>query len=136
MTILLRILLLNLIALAADAPPVAPIHPVSDNYFGTIIVDPYRYMENLDDPQVQAWIKGQADYAQHVLRAIPGRDRLLARIEELDEGAPYRFAIVHRWPNGDMHYLKRLANENIYKLYFHDAKSKHDRLLFDPHRFV
>jgi prolyl oligopeptidase len=137
MTIILRIILLNLLAIAAaDGPPVAPIHPVSDTYFGTTIVDPYRYMENLDDPQVQAWIKSQADCAQHILHEIPGRDRLLTRIQELNQGAPYRFSIVHRWQNGDLHYTKRLASENIAKLYFHDAKSNQDRLLVDPDRFI
>jgi prolyl oligopeptidase len=120
----------------ADAPPVAPVRSVSDNYFGKTIVDPYRYMENLDDPQVQAWIKSQADYAQQVLHAIPGRDRLLARIQELDQGSPYRFSLVHRWPSGDLHYMKRLASENTAKLYFHNAKSNQDRMLIDPDRFA
>jgi prolyl oligopeptidase len=29
---------------------IAPIEPVIDNYFGTEIVDNYRYMENFNDP--------------------------------------------------------------------------------------
>ena len=47
---------------AADAPPVAPVRDVIDEYWGQKIADPYRYMENHKDPQVQAWIKGQADF--------------------------------------------------------------------------
>ncbi len=120
----------------ADAPPIAPVRPVTDDYFGTKIVDPYRYMENLDDPQVQSWIKSQADYAARILHSIPGRDALLARIQQLDQGAPYRLWIVRRWPNGDYHYQKRLASENIEKLYFHDAAKNEDRLLVDPDRFI
>ena len=42
--------------------PIAPIAPVTDNYFGTDVVDNYRYMENFDDPVVQKWVKAQADY--------------------------------------------------------------------------
>ncbi len=33
-------------------PPLAPVRPVTDDYFGTKMVDPYRYMENLKDPEV------------------------------------------------------------------------------------
>ncbi|MFI5381609.1 MAG: prolyl oligopeptidase family serine peptidase [Tepidisphaerales bacterium] len=121
---------------AADAPPVAPIRVVVDDYHGTKIADPYRYMENLADPEVQMWIKGQAEYAQRVLKAIPARDRLLDRIRELDAGAPYRISILRRWPNGDLHYLKTLASENLDKLYFKDAKTGQERLLVDPEKMA
>jgi len=49
-----------------SAPPKAPIRPVTDDYFGTKVVDNYRYFENLKDPGVQQWMKAQADYARHV----------------------------------------------------------------------
>jgi protease II len=42
--------------------PIAPIAPVTDNYFGTDVVDNYRYMENFNAPTVQQWVKAQADY--------------------------------------------------------------------------
>ena len=42
-----------------DAPPVAPIRPVTTDYFGTKVVDPYRYIENLKDPEVEGWFKEQ-----------------------------------------------------------------------------
>src|SRR5689334_2818342 len=102
-------------AIAGDAPPAGPpkaeVRPVTEDYFGTRITDPYRYFENISDPQVQSWIKAQADYTHRTLQSLPGRDRLLRRIVELDEGAPYNIWITRRWPNGDLHYLKRLATE-------------------------
>jgi prolyl oligopeptidase len=116
----------------ADAPPVARPRPVVDDFFGKKVADPYRYFENLADPEVKAWVKGQADYAHRVLSGIPGRDALLARIRELDEGVPYRLSVVHRWPSGDLHYLKRLSTENLDKLYFRDGKNGQERLLVDP----
>jgi len=124
------------VARGADGPPVAPVRPVTDVYHGVKVVDPYRYMERLDDPEVQAWIKGQAEYAQQYLRAIPGRDRLYQRIRELDAGAPYQLHVVRRWANGDLHYLKRLAGENLDKLYVRDGKTGAERLLVDPERFA
>ncbi|MEK0369503.1 MAG: hypothetical protein QQN62_07875, partial [Nitrosopumilus sp.] len=44
-------------------PPIAPVKNVVDEYYGVKVEDPYRYMENLEDPEVQSWIKGQAEYA-------------------------------------------------------------------------
>src|SRR3954447_16311329 len=102
---LLTLAALSMTTLAAQ-PPVAPVRPVTDDYHGTKIVDPYRYMENLADPEVQAWIKAQGEHAAQTLKNIPGRDALLARVRELDQGAPFRLWILRRWPNGDLHYLK------------------------------
>nr|ACN96091.1 prolyl oligopeptidase family protein [Fischerella sp. MV11] len=42
-------------------PPVAPVKPVTNDYFGTKVTDNYRYMENFNDQQVQQWVKAQAD---------------------------------------------------------------------------
>lgn len=115
--------------------PVAEVRPLTENYHGVPVVDPYRYMEDLKSPEVAQWIKGQAEHAKKVLEAIPGRDRMLARIQELDSGTPYRLWVVRRWPNGDLHYLKALASENLEKLYFRDAKSGVEKLLIDPEQF-
>jgi prolyl oligopeptidase len=133
---LLAGVLVSGLARAADGPPVAPVRAVTEEYFGTTVVDPYRYMENLQDPEVQGWIKGQAEFAAKTLAGIPGRETLLARIRELDAGAPYRLHVVKRWPNGDLHYLKTLASENLEKLYFRDAKMGTERLLVDPEKFA
>jgi prolyl oligopeptidase len=45
-------------------------------------------MENLNDPEVQAWMKAQNDHTRAVLARIPGREPLLARIRELDQSVP------------------------------------------------
>jgi prolyl oligopeptidase len=61
----------------AGVPPVAPVRPVVDDYHGTQVVDPYRYMENVKDPEVQAWMKAHADHTRATLDALPGRAKLL-----------------------------------------------------------
>src|SRR5215831_20006706 len=79
---------------AANTPPVAPVRPVIDDYHGTKVSDPYRYMENLQDPEVQAWFKAQDDYTRAVLARVPGSKRLLDRIKQLDQSAPYHVGDV------------------------------------------
>jgi prolyl oligopeptidase len=119
----------------ADKPPVAPERIVVDDYFGTKISDAYRYMEDFKSAEVQAWVKGQAEFAERTLQALPGRAVLLARIDELDAGAPYSISGVERQPNGDLFYFKQRAHENIGKIYFRDVKTGAERLLIDPETF-
>ena len=119
----------------AQKPPVAPVRSVVDDFYGTKITDHYRYMEDLKDPEVQRWIKGQADYASSVLESIPGRDALLARLKELDSGAPYQVFSIHRRADGTMFYLKMLASENVGKLYVRVGLEGTERLLVDPEKW-
>lgn len=116
----------------AAAPPVAPVRPVTDEYFGVKVVDPYRYMEDLQNPEVVAWFKGQNDYTRAVLASIPGRDGLLARIKTLDEGAEARVSDVRRLPGDHYFYQKRLASEDVPKLYKRDGLGSEEKLLVDP----
>ena len=120
---------------ALAGPPVAPVKPVTDDYYGTKITDPYRYMEEFAKADVQKWVKGQAEHAEATLKAIPGRDALLKRIGELDAGAPYRIYSFTRRPNGDLFYFKQFAAENVAKFYLKEAKTQKERLLIDPEKF-
>jgi prolyl oligopeptidase len=116
------------------SPPVAPVKPVTDDYFGTKVVDPYRYMENLEDPEVQAWMKAQNDRARAALKSIPGREQLLARIRELDQSVPQVQA--ERLPGGLYLCLKLLAGEDVAKLYLRKGLNGEERLLADPEKIT
>jgi len=118
------------------APPVAPVRIVTDEYFGVKVADPYRYMEDLANPEVVAWFKGQNDYTRAVLGQISGREALLARIKALDEGAPARITDLRRLPNDRYFYQKRLASEDVAKLYMKDGLGGAERLLVDPTKFA
>ena len=119
------------IAAAPTPPPLAPVHTVSDTYFGVTVPDPYRYLENMKDPEVAAWMKAQADFARATLDRIPGRSALLARIAELGDAVPARVSAV-QVNNGHYYYLKRSATENIPKLYVRAGLAGKERLLVDP----
>jgi prolyl oligopeptidase len=77
---LLCILLLSpslcAVTLHAQSAP-APVNPVVDDYYGTKIIDPYRYMEDVTSPQVKDFLKTQGDYTRRQLDAIPERENLL-----------------------------------------------------------
>lgn len=121
---------------AAAAPPAAPVRPITNVYFGVKVADPYRYLENLKDPEVAAWFKAQNDYTRAVLDRIPGRAALLARIKTLDESATARVTDLRRLPGDLYFYQKRLATEDVPKIYVRNGLNGPERLLVDPAKFA
>jgi prolyl oligopeptidase len=115
---------------AADAPPVAPVRPVTDTYFGTPVVDNYRYMENLKDPEVQSWMKAQADYTRKVLDAIPGRAALAQRIDALTGNDLHRGDFRRRGER--IFYQVREPGANLPKLAYRDGVNGEEHILVDP----
>jgi prolyl oligopeptidase len=115
---------------AADSPPAAPIRPVTDDYYGTKVVDNYRYMENLEDPEVQAWMKSQAQNTVAILDSLPGRKQLLQRIHELQNTDISRVKFVQR---GRRYFYETVEpGAQLPKLYFRDGIQGAEHLLLDP----
>ena len=110
--------------------PVAPVEPVSDHYFGTEVVDPYRYLEDSESPRVQEWMKAQADYTRGILDRVPGRAPLLERIRELDNADTNRWGFVRRGKR----YFYRLDEPNapLSKLVYRDGLNGAEHVLIDP----
>ena len=133
--VFLLLLVFTVSTLGQTAPPKAEVRNVTDEYFGTKIVDPYRWMEDLKSDEMQKWMKGQAEYADNYLKGLPMRDALLERIKTLESGAPFEIGYFTRRPNGTLYYLKQNAADNVGKLYVRDKNGK-ETLLVDPERRV
>ena len=58
------------LALAQSALPVAPVRDQVDTWHGVQVHDPYRYMENLADPEVRNWMLAQGSYARWLFDPI------------------------------------------------------------------
>ena len=117
---------------AGPAAPVAKAEDITDTHWGVEVDDPYRYMEDQDDPDVVDWLKGQAEYTESMLSGLSMREEIYERLIELDQGAPFTTFGVRRLANGDMFYMRRNAGDNLGKLYYHPADSDSARLLVDP----
>jgi prolyl oligopeptidase len=63
-------------------PPARKAH-VIDDYFGTKVADPYRWMEDLSSPELKQWVDAENAVTIRYLDALPQRDALKARITEL-----------------------------------------------------
>jgi len=114
-----------------QSPPTARIENVVDEYWGIKVDDPYRYMENLEDSYVKQWIKGQADYTAQILTNLSARDSLLNRLMELDSGKPFSTYSYTYLQDGTLMYKKRMAGDNLAKLYVRNLAGK-ETLLVDP----
>jgi len=99
------------------------------------VTDPYRYMENLKDPEVQAWIKAQADHTAAMLARIPGRGALLERLRELDSDSVSTVRNVSRIAGGKIFYEKRGVGDDVFKVYMRAALGAPEKLLLDPEVF-
>jgi prolyl oligopeptidase len=121
------------LALAANAQslPTFPANNVPAEFFGTKVDDPYRGLEDLKSPQVQAWMKAHADHARATLDALPGYPGMLKRVTELDNAVEARVGTVRRMANGDLFFTRRGAKDNTFKLYVKPASGA-ERLLADP----
>lgn len=120
--------------LPVPQPPVAPVKPVIDAYYGTKISDPYRYMEDLKDSQVQAWMKAQNDYTRAVLGSIPGRQQMLQRIAELRQSRLAHVWSAQRLPGDVYVYLKRKRSDSVAKLYWRQGLNGEEKLLADSEK--
>jgi len=54
-----------------------------DDFFGTKIADPYRWLEDSDAPDTRAWIDAQNALTFGYLKQVPERERITARLKAL-----------------------------------------------------
>ncbi len=114
-------------------PPVAPVRSVTDDYFGTKVVDNYRYFEDLKNSEVQQWMKAQADYTRRTLDSLPGYAALLERVDDLTMSYPAAVSGV-QIVGGRYYSLRRPRGAQSPKLYVRDGLKGADRLLIDPEK--
>ena len=101
---------------------------VADDFFGTMVADPYRWLEDADDPEVMEWTGTQHDTAMEKLSGLPGRATFERRLREVWDYP--KFEIPRK--RGDRLFFMRndgLQNQPI--LYVQEGDSE-ARVLIDP----
>ncbi len=121
------------LAVAASAAippaPVARTEPVTDTYFGTKVVDPYRWMEKPGSPELATYLKAEDDRTRAVLASLPGRKALLARLASLADTVTSSSGVVRR---KNLTFYERIApGESLSKLYVRQGDGT-PRIVLDP----
>ena len=121
--------------LVADSSAQEPQRPKAmkcdqqDDYFGTTIADPYRWMETEKTPEIQKWIEEENALTQSVLEQIPFRDELrkemTQRYDYEKHGAPGK-------RGGRYFYSKNSGLQNQSVLYYRTSLDGEEKLLLDP----
>lgn len=85
----------------------------TDNYFGTIIADPYRWLENDTSAETKVWVDAQNKVTQNYLEQIPYRNDIKTRLTEIwnypKESAPFKVGEHYLFTKND-----GLQNQNIW----------------------
>jgi len=111
-----------------NSSPKARVAEVTDDYFGTRVVDPYRWMESGGD-ELKQWMAAQGAYTDHVLAALPGRKQLEQRVHELSLASG---VVTAEAMAGPYTFFSKLApGEQLRKLLVTGPDGK-ERVLVDP----
>ena len=114
---------------AAQGPPPAPVHPVTDTLHGVAITDNYRWLEDQNSPETRAWLDAQIRYTQSFLSRIPVRDKVKQRLAQLSRIDSYGFPTERQ---GRYFFSRRLANENRGSICMRTGIDGKDEVLVNP----
>lgn len=100
-----------------------------DNYHGTVVADPYRWLENDTSAETGAWVKMQNQFTQQFLSKIPFREAIKNRLTELN--TTERYGIPMKL-NDNYIFTKNtgLQNQSVY--YIQKGLNGTPKVLIDP----
>ncbi len=104
---------------------------VVDDYFGTKIADPYRWLEDDNSEETKKWVKGQNAVTQTYLNQIPFRESLKKQLTGLWDyesiGTPSK--------HGDYYiYSKNDGKQNQSVYYIKTGEDGNEEILIDPNK--
>ena len=102
---------------------------ITDNYFGTEIADPYRWLENDTSTETGEWVKAENEVTFAYLAELPNREKIRQRLTELMDypkyGAPTKEA-------GKYFFFKNDGLQNQSVLYITESLDDEAKVLLDP----
>ena len=114
----------------APKTPVTRKDSTVDNYFGTEVADPYRWLEDDASAETAAWVEAQNKVTDHYLKGIPFRAKLLERLKQVSNyekvGAPAKRK------NGKWYFYRNDGLQNQSVLYEMDSPDAEARVFLDP----
>lgn len=111
--------------------PVTKKGTITDNYHGTNLADPYRWLEDDNSEETKAWVTAENKVTFDYLNKIPFRDKVKARLSEMWNypriGSPSK--------EGDWYYFSKndgLQNQSI--LYRQKGLTGEAEVFLDPNK--
>jgi len=116
----------------------APTYPAArkveqtDDYFGTPVSDPYRWMEDVDSAELKAWVDAENELTQSYLAEVPTRAKMQKRLMELINFERYT-APARRGTRYFYSHNSGLQNQNV--IYWQEGLEGEPKVLLDPNTF-
>jgi prolyl oligopeptidase len=112
-----------------NPPPPASVEPVTDILHGVSVTDPYRWLEDQNSPQTRRWLNEQTGHTRAYFDAIPRRERIRQRVEELLAVE----VVFGPWKVGEKYfYLKRKPHQEQAVIMMREGNSAEEVILVDP----
>ena len=109
--------------------PLARKGDVVDDYHGTKVADPYRWLEDVDSPDTRNWVEAENRVTFAYLEQIPERERIRRRLTELWDypkyGAPFK-------KGGRYFFFKNSGLQNQSVLFTQSSLTAQPEVLLDP----
>ncbi|MDQ3041830.1 MAG: S9 family peptidase, partial [Acidobacteriota bacterium] len=103
----------------------------SDDYHGTKVSDPYRWLEDDNSAETKAWVEAQNKVTFAYLNEIPARAKIKARLTELWNYEKYS---APNEQGGKYFYSKNDGLQNQSVFYVSDSVKDAGRVLLDPNK--
>ena len=104
---------------------------VVDDYFGTKVADPYRWLENDTSAETAKWVKEQNEVTQDYLSHIPFRSALKDRLTQL---VNYERYSMPSKKHGRYIYSKNDGLQNQSVIYMQETLDGEPTVLLDPNK--
>jgi prolyl oligopeptidase len=101
----------------------------TDDYHGTRVADPYRWLEDADSPETRAWVQAQNKITFDYLSKIPQREAIKERLTKLWNYEKYTAPFKE---GGKYFYFKNNGLQNQSVLYVAESAIDVGRVLLDP----
>ncbi|MBY0242910.1 MAG: prolyl oligopeptidase family serine peptidase [Burkholderiaceae bacterium] len=113
----------------ATSYPVTKKVDQQDNYHGTTVADPYRWLEDANSAETKEWVDAQNKVTQAYLAQIPNREAIKQRLTKLWNYE--RFSVTYK-EGGRYFYNRNDGLQNQAVLYTMKSLSDTPRVLLDP----
>jgi len=104
---------------------------VVDDYFGTKVADPYRWLEDDNSAETKAWVKAENEVTFKYLKKIRARKKIEKRLTELWNYEKYGLP----WKKGGKYFFSKndgLQNQSV--LYVQNKLDAKPEVLLDPNK--
>ncbi|WP_127086744.1 prolyl oligopeptidase family serine peptidase [Dulcicalothrix desertica] len=102
-----------------------------DNYHGTEVADPYRWLEDPDSKETAAWVEAQNQLTFGYLNQIPYREKLKQRLTKLWDYEKYGIPFKE---GSNYFYFKNDGLQNQSVLYTQKSLDTEANVLLDPNK--